>query len=134
MKKSLRPGDIVLRREKGQPNGQIMGRAVVLRLNVKTQLPTLTSDYQKVKFCFEGADPTKRGSRSVGDLFFKDVVGKSKDKVFKDYISRKRKEDKVAAKAEAAKVREHRGKIPVKLYEVLKTNEAAVSALRKLFS
>lgn len=99
---SFKPGDVVLRREHGLKNGMAMGHATVLRLKVKSNLPMKTDEYQKVRFVFDGCDPTKKRNQRVGDLHFADYIGKNTSPQIKEYLKRyakvDRERDKVAAK------------------------------------
>lgn len=124
----FKPGDVVLRREHGTKNGMAMGHATVLRLKVKSGLPLKTDEYQKVRFVFDGCDPTKKKNQRVGDLFFADYIGTNKSAAIKDYLNRYKKIDRERAavehKAELVK------KKALKVAETLSPEVKA--ALRKL--
>jgi hypothetical protein len=114
----FKPGDIVLRREHGNEGGTVVGTAVVLRLKVKSNNPVKTDKFQKVRFVMVGADPTSKRNQSVGDLFFADYQGVSKDSQIKDYLKRKKLEDKASELEQKKK----RGKIPANVYDKIVGN------------
>lgn len=136
MKTSLKPGDIVLRREKGNEHGQVLGQAVVLRTRVKSNLPHKTDLYQKVRFCFVGSDPTKKSSRTVGDLFFSDYIAKCTTPAIKRYIKERAAADKIRAAEEAAAMKVRKGKIPVPLFRALDghVSDSVLDIVRGVFA
>ena len=96
----FKPGDMVLRRAHGEKNGEPMGQATALRLKVKSGLPLKTDEYQKVRFVFDGCDPTKKKNQKVGDLHFADYIGVNKSAQIKEYLKRYKKIDRERAKVE----------------------------------
>lgn len=134
----IQVGDVVLRRERGEAGARVLGQVVVLRLKVKSNQP-VPSKGAKVKFAFLGADYTKKENRSVGDLFFKDVIGHTKDKAVLKFVKQHEKDDRKALEeAEKAK-RARAGNIPPHVFAAIDghfgcNTEAVLGVFRQVYA
>lgn len=118
MKKTLKVGDVYLRRNNGKATGEIVGRVVVLAVKgIKSDMEMQTKEFQKCRFAFEGADASNKSNRHVGDLFFADKTTGKADKTTALYIKRQAVADAERIKKQAAEEKAKRGKIPAKVYD-----------------